>query len=135
MLRDLALAGIPRVYDLIRDDGVFCLALEDRGGAPLRALLGGRQQSLDSFFKIALKLAALLAELHRREIIHQSINPDNILINDETGEVSLAGFGLASRNAGETQATLPLHLLRRALVYLSPEQTGRRQRNRAPPCP
>ncbi len=80
-LRNLALAGVPRAYDLIRDDGVFCLALEDRGGVPLRALLGGQQQSLDSFFKIALKLAALLAELHRREIIHQSINPDNILIN------------------------------------------------------
>ncbi len=128
VLRELALADVPRAYELIRDDGVCGLALEDRGGVPLRALLGGRALSLDSFFKIALKLAALLTELHRREIIHQSVNPDNILINDETGEVSLAGFGLASRSAGETQATLPLHLLRRALVYLSPEQTGRMNR-------
>jgi len=127
-LRELALEGVTRAYDLIRDDGVFCLALEDRGGAPLRALLGGRPQSLDSFFKIALKLAATLAEWRRREIIHQSVNPDNILVNDETGEVSLTGFGLALRHTGETPATLPLHLLRRALAYLSPEQTGRMNR-------
>ncbi|HKC88445.1 MAG TPA: AAA family ATPase, partial [Blastocatellia bacterium] len=61
-------------------------------------------------------------------IIHQSVNPDNILINDETGAIYLAGFGLASRSAAETNMPFPPHLLRGALVYLSPEQTGRMNR-------
>ncbi|MCG3163379.1 MAG: Anaerobic nitric oxide reductase transcription regulator NorR [Acidobacteria bacterium] len=128
ILRELALAGIPRVCDLIRNDGFCCLALEDCGGSPLRASLGAQSVNLDSFFKLALKLAALLAELHRREITHQSINPDNILINDETGEISLIGFGFASRGAGGPTAPPPPHLLRGALAYLSPEQTGRMNR-------
>jgi predicted ATPase/transcriptional regulator with GAF, ATPase, and Fis domain/tRNA A-37 threonylcarbamoyl transferase component Bud32 len=128
LLRELTLTGLPRVCELIRDDDCCSLALEDRGGLPLRALLMRGPLSLDRFFRFALGLTAILAELHRREIIHQSLNPDNILLSEESGEITLTGFGFATRGAAETQATLPLHLLRGALVYLSPEQTGRMNR-------
>src|SRR5262249_56642064 len=43
ILRELTIAGIPRVYDLLRpngkDAGSWCLALEDCGGGPTRAVL------------------------------------------------------------------------------------------------
>jgi len=100
--------------------------LEDRGGVPLRALPGGRPLSLDRFFRLALRLSTLIVELHRQNIIHQSLSPDHILISEEGDEITLTGFGFASRSAAETQATLPLGLS--ALVYLSPEQTGRMNR-------
>jgi predicted ATPase/transcriptional regulator with GAF, ATPase, and Fis domain len=126
LLRQLSLAGVPRALELIRDDGLCCLVLEDRGGVPLRALPGGRPLSLDRFFRLALRLSTLIVELHRQNIIHQSLSPDHILISEEGDEITLTGFGFASRSAAETQATLPLGLS--ALVYLSPEQTGRMNR-------
>jgi predicted ATPase/transcriptional regulator with GAF, ATPase, and Fis domain/tRNA A-37 threonylcarbamoyl transferase component Bud32 len=128
LLNALTLAGLPRVCELIREDDCWALALEDRGGLPLRVLLTSGRLSLDRFFRFALGLTASLAELHQREIIHQSLNPDNILLSEESGEITLTGFGFATRGATDTQATLPLHLLRGALVYLSPEQTGRMNR-------
>src|SRR5262249_37459763 len=96
ILRDPALAGIPRANDLIHDDGLCCLALEDCGGSPLRALLSGRPQSLDFFFNIAPKLASLLSELHRRGIIHPSVQPHNILVKTMTRPFHFSRFCLAS---------------------------------------
>ncbi len=128
VLRELSIAGVPRVYDLLREDGDCCLVLEDRGGAPLHSLPGSRRMNLDSFFKLAIQLATILAELHRQEIIHQSINPGAILLNPTTGEACLTDFSLASRSVGETPTAQPPLLLRRTLAYLSPEQTGRMNR-------
>ncbi len=127
LLRELTIAGVPRVLELLPlDDGNRCLALEDRGGVMLRSVPGLCLPSLDTFFALAIQLATTLAELHRREIVLQSLNPDNILFNAETGEVCLADFSFATRTAGETRT--PHRLLRHALVYLSPEQTGRMNR-------
>ncbi len=128
ILRGLAISGVPRVYDLLRDDGVCGLVFADRDGTRLRTLSGARPKSLDSFFRIALALATILTELHRHEIIHQGITPDSVLLDDATGEIWLTGFGLASRSASQTLPPPPSHLPRSALVYLAPEQTGRMSR-------
>jgi predicted ATPase/transcriptional regulator with GAF, ATPase, and Fis domain/tRNA A-37 threonylcarbamoyl transferase component Bud32 len=128
ILQRLSLPGVVRVQELLRHDHGCCLVLEDRGGIPLPALLPSRVLDLDVFFKLAIQLATILAELHRREIIHKHLNPCNILLHPTTGEVWLADFSLASRTVSETPTSLPLSLLRSTLAYLSPEQTGRMNR-------
>lgn len=128
LLAELSLTGVPRVEELLRYDERCCLVLEDRGGVPLERLLASRPLDLKRFFKLAIQLTTILSELHQREIIHQNINPRSVLLDPTTGEVCLADFHLASRSAGETQASLPPHLLRSALEYVSPEQTGRMNR-------
>ena len=77
---------------------------------------------------MALQLATILAELHRREIIHNTLNPCSILVHPTTGEVCLTDFSLASQAEGEAQAPTPPLLWHGALVYASPEQTGRMNR-------
>jgi serine/threonine protein kinase len=132
ILRELTIAGVRRVYDLLHPNGkdtdCWCLALEDCGGGPLRSFLGSRQLSLDSFFKLAIQLATILADLHRQGIIHQSVNPDSILFNSAGDEVCLADFRFATRAVGETQTPQSRRLLSHALAYLAPEQTGRMNR-------
>jgi tRNA A-37 threonylcarbamoyl transferase component Bud32 len=128
ILQGLALSGVIRVHDLLRHERGCYLVLEDRGETPLQSLLPWRQLDLDAFFKLAIQLATLLGELHRREIIHNHLNPCSILLHATTGEVCLADFSLASRMVSETHPSLPLSLLRNTLAYLSPEQTGRMNR-------
>jgi histidine kinase len=128
ILQGLSLSGVIRVHELVRYDQGCGLVLEDRGGTPLQALLASRRLDLDSFFKLAIQLATILAELHRRETIHKHLNPYSILLHPTTGEVCLADFSLASRTVSEAQTSLPLSLMHSTLAYLSPEQTGRMNR-------
>jgi predicted ATPase/transcriptional regulator with GAF, ATPase, and Fis domain len=128
ILQGLQLPGVIRAYEFLRHDRGCCLVLEDPGGAPLQALLPWRQLDLDAFFKLAIQLTTLLAELHQQEIVHKHLNPCSILIHPTTGEVWLADFSLASRIVSETPTAFPLSLLPSTLPYLSPEQTGRMNR-------
>src|SRR5262245_2520534 len=118
---DLGVAGVPRALDVVRDDGGRSwLVTEDRGGVPLDA----GPVELGTFFHLAVQLAAILGELHRRDVIHKNVQPASILVHPTTRELWLDGFGLATRGSGETQPPLVF----RALPYSSPEQTGRMNR-------
>ena len=128
LLRGLSLSGVLRVHALLRHDGGCCLVLDDRGGTPLQTLLTTRRFDLQAFFPLALQLVTTLSELHRREIIHNHINPGGILVHTATGEVCFTDLSRGSQLVGETQAPPQPLELRGALVYLSPEQTGRMNR-------
>jgi len=128
ILQGLELPGVIRAHELRHHDRGCCLVLEDRGGTPLQTLLPWRQLDLDAFFKLAIQLATLLAQLHRHQIIHKHLNPCSILIHPTTSDVWLADFSLASRTVSETPTSFPLSLMRSTLAYVSPEQTGRMNR-------
>ena len=128
ILRNLSLHGIPCDYGLERHDRGWRLILEDQGGHPLQAGVGAQRLELGAFLKIAGQLASILAELHRRDVIHQQINPRSVLIHPVTGETCLIDFSLASRASDVIHPPMPPTALRSALPYLSPEQTGRTNR-------
>ncbi|HSB71082.1 MAG TPA: sigma 54-interacting transcriptional regulator [Candidatus Methylomirabilis sp.] len=131
ILRGLSVPGIPCAHALEHLEGAWCLALEDRGGIPLQSLIGDGRTDLGRFFDIATRLATILAELHRRDVICRYLCPRSILVHPTNGEVCLWDFGLAVRASaatGASQTPLPPHILRDALVYLSPELTGRMNR-------
>jgi len=128
ILQGLDLPGVMRVHEILRHDRGCCLVLEDPGGLPLQALLPWPQVDLDAFFKLAIQVATVLAELHQHAIIHKQLNPANILIHPTTAEVWLTDFSLASRAVSETPRSFPLSLMPGTLAYLSPEQTGRMNR-------
>jgi predicted ATPase/GAF domain-containing protein len=129
VLQELSLSGVIRAHEILRHDRGCYLVLEDQGQTPLQVLLTTRRLDLDAFFKLAIQLATILAELHRQEIIHKHLNPASILVHPTTGEVCLADFSFASRTLSDTQTSYPLSLQRSTLAYLSPEQTGRMNRS------
>ena len=128
LLRRIAIPGVPAVNGFVRTDGNCALVLQDPGGISLSKHLDSSCLSLDSFFKLAIRLVSILAELHRQDLVCRSLSPQSILVNPASSEVSLIDLGLAAQDSRVSQAHLPLHLFRSLLPYISPEQTGRMNR-------
>src|SRR5882724_7332274 len=117
-----------RPIELVRDRGRTMLLLEDTGGEPLHRLLG-QPMEVRSFLRLAIAVAAALAQVHRRGLVHKDIKPANILVDRATGAVKLTGFGIASRLPRERQAPAPPESIAGTLAYMAPEQTGRMNRS------
>ncbi len=126
--RDLSVPGVPRAYEVGREDSVRFLVLEDPGGAPLDTLLRSGRLPPSAFYTLGIQLCAVLAELHRRDITHAGINPRSILVHPASHEPWLDDFSFATRGQGGTAVPVSRLLLGSALPYLSPEQTGRMNR-------
>ncbi len=94
------------------------LAHMNGGGMPLAELLD-----------IALQLVRILGEIHARDIIHKALAPDCVLFDPANGVVSLSGFSIASELDQERQAVQISRRLEGPLPYISPEQTGRMNRD------
>ncbi|MBZ5537236.1 MAG: sigma 54-interacting transcriptional regulator [Acidobacteriia bacterium] len=128
ILSELDFPGIPRILEIVREGGTCCLVLEDKGGSPLPRLFDSLKHDPECVLKLGIKLSTILAELHRRDILHRSLTSPGILVNPSTQEVEIGEFLFASRPNGEVTASLPAHLPGRMLAYISPEQTGRMNR-------
>jgi PAS domain S-box-containing protein len=104
------------------------LVSEDPGGVPLDRLLS---QPLNVAFslRLAISLSTAIGHLHQRGVIHKDIKPANVLVNSDTGQCWLRGFGLASRLPRERQAPDPPDSIAGTLAYMAPEQTGRMNRS------
>ena len=115
-----------RPLRLVTDNGRLTLLSEDPGGEPLLRLLG-QPWEITSFLRFAIGLAAALARLHGRGLIHKDIKPANILVNNATWAVWLTGFGIASHLPREAPGST--EAIAGTLAYMAPEQTGRMNRS------
>ncbi len=113
---------------LVRHDGRPTLVLEDPGGEPLDRLLGA-PLDIARFLRLAMAIAAALRHSHERGLIHKDIKPANILVDQQSGDAWLTGFGLASRLPRERQAPAPPEVIAGTFAYMAPEQTGRMNRS------
>jgi PAS domain S-box-containing protein len=132
-----------RPLGLVQYQGRAALILEDQPGEPLDRLLDkpplghalGAERSVEPamelglFLRLAVGLAAVLGEVHRRGLIHKDVKPAHVLFNTATGQVWLTGFGIASRLPRERQAPDPPEIIAGTLAYMAPEQTGRMNRS------
>jgi len=120
----LLLSGTSVVHALGHEevDGRHWLVLEDVGGQPLSAIVA-YHRAPDRAIVLGLAIAHALAEVHRRGVVHQHLDPRHVLVLDDAS-VRLLGFGNAGRRFGEAHA----RALDRSLGYLAPEQTGRLHR-------
>jgi PAS domain S-box-containing protein len=104
------------------------LVMEDPGGVPLDRWLG---QPLNVAFslRLAISLSSAIGHLHQRGIIHKDIKPAHVLVNSDTGQCWLRGFGIASRLPRERQSPESPEFIAGTLAYMAPEQTGRMNRS------
>ncbi|BBD58841.1 multi-sensor signal transduction multi-kinase [Nostoc sp. HK-01] len=126
---NLNLAGVVKVLRLETHKNRLAIVFEDIHGYSLKQLLSQSRQDLKSFMSIAIQLAKALVSVHDCHIIHKDIKPANIIINPETGLVKLTDFSIASRLDKEIPQLANPNQLEGTLVYMSPEQTGRMNRN------
>lgn len=121
--------GIVKILDLIRYGDGVALIMEDFGGVPLFQLQAQAKGSLERALKIGIRLAQVLGELHQRRIIYVNLQLSTILVHPQTWEVRLFHFDSASRLSSESMGFTPADKLEGNLAYISPEQTGRMNRN------
>ncbi|MEH2072143.1 MAG: AAA family ATPase [Nostoc sp.] len=130
--KNLDLPNIVRPYSLEPYGNSYALVMEDFGGISLRewmkAAIKSNQNFLEEFLDIAIALSEILDGLYHHHTIHKDITPANILINPQTKQVKLTDFSIASLLFREMQEIQHPNVLEGTLVYLSPEQTGRMNR-------
>jgi serine/threonine protein kinase len=119
---------VVRVCELREEGNGLALVLEDIGGGPMSQMLAHQRMDLGTCFDLAMQLTDALGEIHEHQIIHKDINPSNVVVNPQTGELRVIDFGIASVLSREDQQVGNPGMLEGTLAYISPEQTGRMNR-------
>ena len=84
---------------------------------------------LKHFFLVAVPLVKILGQIHEKKIIHKDINPANILINPAENSLRLIDFSTSVELSREHQGFTTAKQIEGSLPYISPEQTGRMNRD------
>ncbi|MCP4135954.1 MAG: AAA family ATPase [bacterium] len=125
LIKNLDLEGVVKTFDFIKHNDTFALIMEDFDGIPLQKILRSKKTNISFFLQIATRLANTLGFLHKKDIIHKDIKPQNILINSNDEKVKLADFGISSVLTRENEEIYNPLVIEGTLAYMSPEQTGR----------
>ncbi|MEM7127818.1 MAG: AAA family ATPase [Chloroflexota bacterium] len=127
LIRTLDSEGVIQVHEL-HCRPQHCIVLEDFGASSLLQLQIIGKQTPSDFLQLAIQLVDALAQVHHQHIIHKDINPANIILNPETGQLKLIDFGISTVLSRETLTYRSPNQLEGTLPYMSPEQTGRMNR-------
>src|SRR3954453_12946003 len=117
-----------RPLALLEHRGHPALLLYDSGGTYLDEAIRA-SPSLPARVRLAIASARALARLQARRLIHRNIKPGHILVNVQTAEPWLTGFGLTTRLPRYRQSPEPPEVIAGTLAYMAPEQTGRMNRS------
>lgn len=127
--KSLTVDGVIKVYSLEKYNNTFYILLEDFGGDSIRNHLTSKKLSLEQFLKLSIRITEILGEIHNRNIIHKDINPSNIIWNPESNIIKIIDFDISTELSHETSLALNPDVLEGTLAYMSPEQTGRMNRD------
>jgi predicted ATPase/transcriptional regulator with GAF, ATPase, and Fis domain len=129
ILQSLDAPGVARALDLQGYRDRLVLVLEDAGDTTLKALCAAAPLDTLTVLDYARQLAAALAAVHRAGLIHKDITSNNVIVDRNSGRVTLSDFGIASRARSEQHGPGLPHMIEGTLAYMSPEQTGRMNRD------
>jgi PAS domain S-box-containing protein len=114
--------------ELVRERGQTMLVLEPTRARPLDEMIGPGLP-VGRFLRLAMAVTNAVARLHQSGLVHKDLKAGNILIDPETDDARLTGFGIASRLPRERQTLEPPELMAGTLSHMAPEQTGRMNRS------
>ena len=81
--------------------------------------------SLEIFYKLALKLILALETIHEKNIIHKNLNYNNILYNIKEDTLTIIDLSMASKVKNNVDVNYTFSDFKGLLQFISPEQTGR----------
>lgn len=119
---------IVKLYNTENYNNTLILVEEDIEGVSLNTTTSSPTPT-GKFLDIAIKSVEALNEIHKKNIIHKDIKPHNIVYQEETGKLQFIDFGSASQLSKENPILINTGALEGTLSYISPEQTGRMNRN------
>ena len=97
-------------------------------GKPLSEEIESKNHGLIYFFNICFKIIDELQKLQNKHIIHNDLNPHNILTDHAENKVHIIDFESGTHQQYQQSAYKGASVIEGALQYISPEQTGRMNR-------
>jgi len=125
---NLNIHGIVKAYGLENYQNTLVIIFEDFGGESLKILMNSRKFNLAEFLAIAITVTDNLGHVHTANIIHKDLNPSNLVLHPETGQLKIIDFGISTVLTRENPTLKNPNVLEGTLAYISPEQTGRMNR-------
>ena len=129
LVKDLDVPGVARAFGLAPAGDRVVLVLEDVGGERLKTLIAAGPIDVRTALRIGVELSGTITALHQRGILHKDVNPNNVLIDRQAGRTTLVDFSIASRLPFEQRLPSHPNVLQGTIAYMSPEQTGRMNRD------
>jgi serine/threonine protein kinase/alpha-tubulin suppressor-like RCC1 family protein len=103
-------------------DGSLALVMQLVPGRTLRELLNERGPcSFERADRVLRDVASALGHAHQRGIVHRDVKPENIFIDENTGQALLSDFGVARSLEADSQLTATGTAIGTP-SYMSPEQ-------------
>ena len=129
LLKNVKGIGIPVLHGIENyPNGVACV-MDSIDGILLSDYMRLGQIDLSDFLKIAISTTEVLCNLHRQNIIHKDIQPENLFINKHNYLMWVVDFRVATLLPREKPKHITRSAMEGSLAYMSPEQTGRMNRN------
>lgn len=116
---------VAKIYDIEYANNIPMLIMEDFGGISLSEYIYQNELDVEQFLILAKKIAEALYEIHKCNIVHNDINPKNIIINVEKQKVKIIDLGISSVLSKENREIDDNQHIMGTIYYISPEQTGR----------
>jgi len=116
---------IVKAYSLEKYQNSLVMILEDCGSVTLASIISKVKKDLGWGLDIAIKLTDALIEIHQQNVIHQDLNPANILYDNDNHTIKIIDFGAAEIDHEVCIPSIKNNITISALPYISPEQTGR----------
>lgn len=129
IVQQLKSEGVIHSYNLIKFKNSYIISMEDVGGKSISSWLPFRQLDVAAFLRIAIQISKIISLVHQKNIIHKDINPSNVVWNPENDIIKLIDFGISTELSKEHPDIRNPNGLDGTLAYISPEQTGRMNRN------
>ena len=120
----LDIEGVLKIQGLDNVDGCWTMELSYSDGDLLNNIINTGEINLSAFLDISMGLCKIVEQLHKANVVHNSIKPQCILYDRKTGVVELLGLGNASFNAGRSIESTDFFVQEKDMYYISPEQTG-----------
>lgn len=124
--------GVVDIYELAEsENGNLAMAMQRFGISLFEYAQSFTNQIIpvNQFLPILIKLVRILGKLHDSKVIHKDIVPRNILIDPDTCDIRIIDFSNSSELTREFQSNLISDKIEGSLAYMSPEQTGRINRD------
>lgn len=110
--------NIVNVYDVVDDEGIYCIVMELVEGITLKQYIEkyGRL-NMDTAIDFSIQIASGLEAAHENHIIHRDIKPQNIIVS-KNGNIKVTDFGIAKAASSNTLTSGAMG----SVHYISPEQ-------------
>ncbi len=127
--KDLEIPGISKVIDYKEEDGCPVIYFSYFEGFDLKHIIQNGKSDIGFAIRTGIFISNILDQLHQKNIIHKNLNGNCIQYNSELDTYCLSDFRYAVTFEERKHHLANPGTLPGDLSYISPEQTGRMNRN------